>query len=361
MKDFYSEKKVLVTGHTGFKGAWLSLWLSKMGATVYGLSNNVPSNPSAYEQLSLSNKILDNRADITDFSSCEALINDINPDIIFHLAAQALVRRSYADPLETIYTNAIGTSNLLEILRKRNKATTVVLITSDKVYDNVEWIWGYKETDVIGGKDPYSASKGMAELAIKTYINSYFNNDESNISIGVTRAGNVIGGGDWAIDRIVPDCIKAWSRNDDLEVRSPNATRPWQHVLEPLSGYLHLGRKLHENPDINGQAFNFGPMAANNYSVSQLIDHMKIQWGDASWFISDAVNSNQKEAGLLKLNCDKALSMLDWIPCLNFHETVDMTVEWYKKSFDTVDMGAFSSNQIDIYEDLARTRANYFD
>ena len=334
MKDFYSEKKVLVTGHTGFKGAWLSLWLSKMGATVYGLSNNVPSNPSAYEQLSLSNKILDNRADITDFSSCEALINDINPDIIFHLAAQALVRRSYADPLETIYTNAIGTSNLLEILRKRNKATTVVLITSDKVYDNVEWIWGYKETDVIGGKDPYSASKGMAELAIKTYINSYFNNDESNISIGVTRAGNVIGGGDYSLDRLVPDVYKSINKEKKIILRNPQAVRPWQHVLEPLSGYLMLAQNIHNKKFKKiSQNWNFGPNITSCKSVLYLARYL-------SKYLKLKIIINKKnskkifkpETSILRLSNYKSKNLLKWHPKWSINKSLDKIIEWNEKT-----------------------------
>ena len=247
----YKNKKVLVTGHTGFKGSWLTTWLIKLGAEVTGLSNGIPTSPSMFEELNLSNKINDIRLDVKDLASVKKVINDCQPDFIFHLAAQAIVSKSYSDPVDTVTTNVIGTMNILESLRLYDQSCTVIMITSDKCYDNVEWIWGYKESDHMGGKDVYSGSKGAAELIIKSYVNSFFKNNHP-VKIAIGRAGNVIGGGDWASDRIIVDCVKAWSKGEKLEIRSPEATRPWQHVMEPLSGYLTLGEKLYNNSNLHG-------------------------------------------------------------------------------------------------------------
>ena len=250
--DIFKKSTVLVTGHTGFKGTWLSIWLKQLGAIVHGVSFDIPSNPSHFTMANLSSQIVDHRLDIRDSESLEALIQEIQPDFVFHLAAQALVRPSYENPLETISINALGTANLLNALRSLKKSVVAIMITSDKAYDNLEWVWGYRETDRLGGKDPYSASKGMAELVIRTYVESFFNSSDSNIRVGITRAGNVIGGGDWALDRIVPDCMRAWSLNKTVDIRSPQATRPWQHVLEPLSGYLALASELEKNKQFHG-------------------------------------------------------------------------------------------------------------
>ncbi len=360
MKNFYKGKKVLVTGHTGFKGSWLTLWLLNMGADVYGISDSVPTSPSNFELLNLDNKIHNYNFDILDYNSVYQTIIDINPDIVFHMAAQALVRTSYDDPLKTIMVNSIGTSNILETLRKINKEITAVIITSDKVYDNVEWIWGYKETDVIGGKDPYSASKGMAELAIKTYQESFFSKDDSNINLAITRAGNVIGGGDWAKDRIVPDCIRSWSKNNAVDIRNPSATRPWQHVLEPLSGYLHLANSLSNDSNLNGEAFNFGPSATANHSVEELIIEMEKHWENVAWNNLSDISNQMPEAGLLKLNCDKAQTYLNWMPALNFEENIKMTIEWYKAYYENEDMYSYSIKQIEKYEKKAKKLNAYF-
>tara|TARA_B100000575_G_scaffold292272_1_gene300191 strand:- start:344 stop:1444 length:1101 start_codon:yes stop_codon:yes gene_type:complete len=356
--DLYKNKTVLVTGHTGFKGSWLTTWLNHLGANVIGLSNEVPTEPSNFVVSNVQNFCDDNRFDILELTKVCELISNIKPDFVFHLAAQPLVRHSYEKPLETLLVNSIGSANILEALRLSEKSITAIMITSDKAYDNVEWIWGYKETDRLGGKDPYSGSKGMAELAIKSYFESYFNSTDSNIKLGVARAGNVIGGGDWAMDRIVPDCMIASSNNKSVDIRSPNATRPWQHVLEPLSGYLLLGMELYQSQKLNGSAYNFGPPANQNHSVKDLIELMAENWNQISWNDISSSNSDLHEAGLLKLNCDKALSELEWIPTLNFHETVKMTVDWYKKYYEDVshDMQEYTTFQIDEYMALANKR-----
>jgi CDP-glucose 4,6-dehydratase len=267
--------KILITGHTGFKGSWLSLWLTKLGAQVYGVSQDIPTTPSLFTSIELEKKLKDYRFDICEKDLLNNLIGEIKPNFIFHLAAQSLVRPSYKDPLNTLKTNALGTAKVLDSLRLLDKPMVAVMITSDKVYDNVEWLWGYRETDRLGGKDPYSASKGMAELVIRSYVESYFNSPNSDVRIGIARAGNVIGGGDWATDRIVPDCINAWSVSKMVDIRNLHATRPWQHVMEPLSGYLSLGLRLYESNNLHGEAYNFGPPARQNYTVRKLINEMR--------------------------------------------------------------------------------------
>lgn len=355
-KDTFKDKTVLITGHTGFKGSWLSIWLNSLGANVVGISKGLPSNPCNYEVSKLGDFIDSYNFDISESQRIKVLIQETKPDFVFHLAAQALVRDSYKDPLETFSTNAIGTASLLDAFKDYEKNVCLVMITSDKAYDNVEWEWGYKETDLLGGKDPYSASKGMAELVIKSYYNSYFNEPDSKIRIGIARAGNVIGGGDWAKDRIVPDCIKAWSDNREVEIRNPGATRPWQHVLEPLSGYLCLATDLNNSSRLHGEAFNFGPSSDQDFSVNDLILKMSEDWDKVKWKKIVPIDPVH-EAGLLKLNCDKALYQLKWKPTLNFEETVKFTTEWYKTFYDNPD-DAFkiSVNQISQYTELASKR-----
>lgn len=356
--DRYFGKTVLVTGHTGFKGTWLSLWLQNLGAKVVGVSIDVPSSPSHFDAAQIVNHIEDHRIDIRDSKALTALVEKVQPDFVFHLAAQALVRPSYVDPLETISTNALGSANVLNALRSLSKPVVAVMITSDKAYDNVEWIWGYRETDRLGGKDPYSASKGMAELAIRTFVESYFSHSDSNVRVGITRAGNVIGGGDWAVDRIVPDCMRAWSKSEVVDIRSPMATRPWQHVLEPLSGYLALGAMLASNEQLHGDAYNFGPPAHQNHPVKELIDEMAKYWDHVKWNDVSESEEHLHEAGLLKLNCDKALFDLNWMPTLQFKETIRMTVEWYKRYYQANDssMYDFTIAQIEEYTRLALSR-----
>jgi CDP-glucose 4,6-dehydratase len=360
----YSGKKVLVTGHTGFKGSWLSAWLHTMGAEVHGVALDPPSSPSHYDVAGLGSVLQDRRIDIQDENAIVQLVKDLQPDFVFHLAAQALVRPSYESPLDTMRINAIGSATILEALRGLSRPVVAIMITSDKAYDNAEWVWGYRETDRLGGKDPYSASKGMAELAIRSYVESYFSAPNSNLRLGIARAGNVIGGGDWAVDRIVPDCMRSWSQGDVVDIRNPWATRPWQHVLEPLSGYLLLGAVLSENTDFHGEAYNFGPSAEQNRSVSELIDEMEKTWSQVRWNDISQEKNYLHESGLLKLNCDKALSELSWKPTLTFEDTVRMTVEWYKHYYQDVDVNNVSSmidftvNQIEGYIQLAVNRGN---
>ncbi len=357
MLSIYQGKKVLVTGHTGFKGSWLSIWLNQLGAEVVGVSDCIPSVPSNYEVSKIMDFIKDYRIDVCDSEAVREVILNEEPDFIFHLAAQALVRPSYENPVATMQVNAIGTANVLDALRYIKKPVTALMITSDKAYDNVEWVWGYRETDKLGGKDPYSASKGMAELVIRSYLESYFSSEDSLISIGIARAGNVIGGGDWAVDRIVPDCMRAWAKGKTVEIRSPKATRPWQHVLEPLSGYLHLGGDLSRNKKLHGEAFNFGPAAHNKQCVAELIDEVKIHWGNVSWKDISQDDNYFHEAGLLKLNCDKALLFLGWQSTMDFNETVRMTVEWYRDFYSNkVDMFEYTSNQIRQYINFAKEK-----
>jgi CDP-glucose 4,6-dehydratase len=354
----FKNKIVLISGHTGFKGSWLSIWLTHLGAKVVGLSSSVPTKPAHFSVAEIGERIDDNRIDICDTEAVNRLVQQKQPDFVFHLAAQALVRTSYADPIQTMMTNAMGSANLLDALRTLSKPVVAVMITSDKAYDNVEWVWGYRETDTLGGKDPYSASKGMAELAIRTFVDSFFNLPDTSVRVGITRAGNVIGGGDWAQDRIVPDCMKAWAQKQTVDIRSPDATRPWQHVLEPLSGYLVLAKYLSESNRSHGEAYNFGPQAQQNYSVRQLIDEMAKYWDQINWNDVSQSQQHQHEAGLLKLNCDKALFDLAWQPTLQFHETVRLTVDWYKQFYQHPNESIFelSMAQIKEYSQLSQQR-----
>lgn len=357
--NIYAGKKVLVTGNTGFKGSWLTCWLLKLGAEVVGLSKDIPTNPSMYDDLKIKKKINHYTCDIRNLENLKSIILDEKPDFIFHLAAQPIVSISYKKPLETITANTLGTANLMEVLRNIESNIVLVLITSDKSYDNVEWVWGYKETDKVGGKDIYSGSKGAAELIIKSYFHSFFNKKDHPVKVGIGRAGNVIGGGDWALDRIIVDAVKAWSKNNSVQIRCPNATRPWQHVLEPLSGYLSLGHSLHKNGNNNGEAYNFGPRAEQNRTVIDLLDTMKEFWSykipNETYKITD--NIPFEEAGLLKLNCDKALSHLKWEAVLDYKKTIEFTSDWYSKYFKNEEnLFELTINQIEAYNLLAKDR-----
>ena len=266
-KDTYNQKKVLVTGHTGFKGSWLTTWLLKLGANIVGISKDLPSYPAMFDELDLESKISHYREDIRDLPKMIDIISNEKPDFLFHLAAQPIVSTSYSDPIETISSNVMGTTNILEALKISNHNCKAIIITSDKAYDNVEQVWGYKEEDKMGGYDIYSGSKGAAELIIKSYYHSFFKKETSNVRLAIGRAGNVIGGGDWAKDRIVVDCMKAWSENKTVEIRSPNATRPWQHVFEALFGYLILATRVRSDKTLNGQSFNFTSLNTSNFNV----------------------------------------------------------------------------------------------
>ena len=356
-KQLFKNKKILVTGHTGFKGSWLSAWLHLLGAEVHGISlKNPPSEPSHFDVGEFSKFVKGRSIDIRISKKLSDCIIDIKPDFVFHLAAQSIVKRSYEDPVETFHVNALGTLNLLEALRLLQKKCSVVLITSDKCYNNFEWVWGYRETDSLGGKDPYSASKGSAELVISSHLNSFFPTN-GIVRIGVGRAGNVIGGGDWSHDRIVPDCVRSWAKKESVKLRNPQATRPWQHVLEPLSGYLSLAKGLHEKRELHGEPFNFGPISFHNYSVKDLVQEMSKYWDQVNWENVSEKGKIKNEAGLLKLNCDKALFNLDWKGVLSFKETIRMTVEWYKSYYrDSTNICSKTFSQINEYEALAQKR-----
>lgn len=351
--DVYRGRRVFITGHTGFKGSWLTTWLLMLGAEVCGCSLGPPTEPSHFEILGLSDQIDHITGDIRDREMLFRRMEEFRPEIVFHLAAQALVRPSFADPLTTFDTNVTGTLNVLEALRRTDSVRAAVLITSDKAYRNLEWPWGYRETDRLGGEDPYSASKGCAELVIYCYLNSFFQNGPSAAG---ARAGNVIGGGDWALDRIVPDAVRAWSQNQKVQIRSPRATRPWQHVLEPLSGYLCLGAGLWRKDSLAvGESFNFGPDAGVIASVEALLSAMARHWPGAGWEIVGEQDPGRREANLLKLCCDKALAHLDWEATLSFEQTVKLTADWYRTCYleSGADLAALTRGQVEKYVELA--------
>ena len=356
--DAYAGRRVLVTGHTGFKGSWLTSWLLRLGAEVTGVSVDIPTQPSMFEELALEGQVTHVRADLRDLEAVRDAVSTARPDFVFHLAAQAIVSESYREPIDTMTTNVIGTLHVLEALRQVEHPCAAVLITSDKCYDNVEWVWGYRETDALGGKDIYSGSKGAAELVIKSYRHSFFP-DGHPVRLAVGRAGNVIGGGDWAPDRLVVDCVRAWSAGRSVEVRSPGATRPWQHVLEPLSGYLALGHAITHRPELHGEAFNFGPRAEEAHTVAELLSDLGRQWGfeDPQDAYQVTQESSFHEAGLLRLSCDKALLQLGWETNLTYDETILLVADWYSAYYgDRPDLHALTLEQIGAYESAAVER-----
>ena len=357
--SIYFGKKVLITGHTGFKGSWLTSWLLNLGADICGISNKIPTQPSMFEELKLETKIEHHFADIRDLDSIKKIIHSFKPDFLFHLAAQPIVSVSYNDPLDTISTNIMGTANVLEVLRTLDNDCNAVIITSDKCYENVEWVWGYRETDPVGGRDIYSGSKGAAEVVFHAYQQSFFLNNDGNIKLATGRAGNVIGGGDWATDRIVADCMRAWSNFKKVKIRCPDATRPWQHVLEPLSGYLVLGQGLAENSTNHGQQYNFGPRSEQNRTVKDLLTDLSKYWDfkdpNEAFTITDNIPFH--EAGLLKLNCDKALFNLKWEANLNYRECIKFVSEWYYDFYHHKNC-AFDKtlHQIKCYEQIGKEK-----
>jgi CDP-glucose 4,6-dehydratase len=354
----YAGRRVLVTGHTGFKGSWLCVWLLALGARVAGYSLDVPTVPANCEAVGLRDRLVHFDGDVRDSANLAGVIEAFEPEIIFHLAAQSLVRRSFAEPILTFETNALGTLNVLECMRQRPQVRVGVIITSDKCYRNQEWTWGYRENDVLGGHDPYSASKACAENIFTAYARSYFDAGQGPW-VATTRAGNVIGGGDWAPDRIVPDCVRAWSEGRPAQIRSPEATRPWQHVLEPLSGYLWLGARLwQEDAAARGESFNFGPAAEVNQSVQALVSSLAARWPGAQWQVEPQAPGGQRESTLLKLCCDKALNLLRWQSTLSFSETIDLTSTWYKRFYEGGDgqMYDLTVKQIKAYCDKAATQ-----
>lgn len=344
---FFNKKRVFLTGHTGFKGSWLAEWLLMLGAEVHGYALDPQPHEILFQQLGLEKRLSsDTRANLNDQVALRNAMDRANPEIILHLAAQPLVRLSYEIPIETFATNIMGTAHVLDALRLRNQPCTVVCITTDKCYENREWLHAYREEDAMGGYDPYSASKGAAELVIQSYRKSFFGQD-SPIHLASARAGNVIGGGDWALDRIVPDCIRAVRAEQSIPVRNKIATRPWQHVLEPLSGYLCLAAQLQQNPDL-ASSFNFGPALTSNRTVSELViellKHTGGSWTDAS--VPNAVH----EASKLNLATDKAFHLLQWQPVWNFEQTIATTVEWYLQEPISSDIQTLTQGHIQSYQ-----------
>ena len=348
--NFYKGKRVLITGHTGFKGSWLSIWLLTLGATVIGYALDPYTNEDNFVASKLKNKVIDIRGDIRDYKKLSEIIYIYKPEIIFHLAAQALVKKSYENPKETYETNVMGTLNILECIKNSASVKVAVMVTTDKCYKNIEQIWGYRENDPMGGYDPYSSSKGCAEILIDSYRNSFINPKDYKIhgkSIASVRAGNVIGGGDWSSDRIIPDCIRALKENKDIKIRNPMAVRPWQHVLEPLSGYLMLAAKMYEDGVEYCSGWNFGPNADSIVSVKHIVDMIINGWGYGKCVDISSLNSPH-EANLLSLDCTKAKTHLKWFPRLDVKEALKLTVDWYKY-FNDQDVYDLCVNQIKYY------------
>lgn len=353
----FRNSRVIVTGHTGFKGSWLTAWLKQLGANVMGISLDPPTYPSHFEASKINLGIKDVRLDIRDKVKLEQKITAFKPNFVFHLAAQSLVGLSYKNPTTTWQTNVFGTLNILESLRKLKNVCNVVIITSDKCYFNREIHYGYKETDILGGKDPYSGSKASAELLIKSYINSFFLGNKPKIRIATARAGNVIGGGDWANNRIIPDCVRAWSKNKKAKLRNPRATRPWQHVLESVGGYLCLAINLSFNKHLHGEAFNFGPNLSREYSVLELVKTMGVYWKNISWKEMPKFRKEFYESELLRLNCNKAKKIMKWKNILKFSETVEMTTSWYRGYYENPkNIDKITRKQIREYEKLLKKR-----
>ena len=358
----YRGKRVLLTGHTGFKGAWLAEWLLSLGAEVTGFALPPPTTPSLFTQLRLSSRLRHIEGDIRDLSAVHVAIQACKPNFVFHLAAQPLVRLSYSQPVETYATNVMGTVNILEAIRLAGLPCSVVAITTDKCYENKEWVHSYREEDPMGGYDPYSSSKGAAELVIASYRRSYFSSPDSPVKLASARAGNVIGGGDWAVDRIVPDCIRSLSRCTPIPVRNKIATRPWQHVLEPLSGYLWLGACLSSSQlsAFSSQlpsAFNFGPSLASNRTVAELVEEILKHW-PGHWDDQSDPHALH-EAQLLNLATDKAHHFLGWSPAWGFGETIAQTVNWYREAQSvTHDINALTTGQISAYTTAAQAVGN---
>jgi len=357
LNKFFKGKKVLITGHTGFKGSWLTVWLEILGAKVIGVSNGFPTYPNHYQLLNLDKKILNKNLDIRNLSLLKSFVKKNQPDFVFHLAAQSIVNLSYKDPLKTWSTNTLGTINLLESLRQLKKKCIAIIITSDKSYENLEIKRGYNEKDRLGGKDPYSASKASADIAISSYVNSFFSHKNNKVFIATARAGNVIGGGDWSLNRLIPDCVRSWSRKNDVLIRSPHSTRPWQHVLEAIYGYITLSINLNKNPNLHGQAFNFGPENYQDYKVISLVKLMKKYWENVSWKLHKNNNKIFKESSLLKLNSQKAKKILKWRSILTFKENIFLVANWYKNFYlNSKQAYKLTSSQIEFYQDILKKR-----
>jgi len=356
--NIYKGKRVLITGHTGFKGSWLSLWLKQLDAEVIGYSLDPPSAPNNFQVCGLEQNLVHNHGDVRDYEQVLSVFKKYKPEFVFHLAAQPLVRFSYENPRLTYETNVMGTANILDAVRETESVRAVVNVTSDKCYENKEWVWGYRENDPMGGHDPYSSSKGCAELVASAYLSSFFPpetyGNKHRVALGTVRAGNVIGGGDWGEDRLIPDCIRALSEGKEIVIRSPNAVRPWQHVLEPLSGYLLLGAKLwEEGPKYSG-AWNFGPRDDEAWTVEDVVKETIHYWGEGSYRVES--HGNPHEAHWLKLDCSKARIDLKWEPRYPVKQALEKIIEWYRMFYQTngtINMKEFTEKQIEIYGKLA--------
>lgn len=345
--NFWNNKKVLITGHTGFKGSWLSLYLHHLGAEVTGLSLDENPQQSLFHILGMRDCIESVKGDIRDLSLLQEVMSRVSPDVVFHLAAQSLVRDSYLNPVETYSTNVMGTVQVLEAVRHVDSVRSVIIVTSDKCYDNKEWVWGYRENDAMGGYDPYSSSKGCAELVTSAYRSSYFSEDSKTL-IASVRAGNVIGGGDWAKDRLIPDAVRAFSNNERVIIRNPDAVRPWQHVLEPLGGYMKLAQLLYESKREFAQGWNFGPADEDIRPVSWVMDQLVGLWNDgAGWSLDDGKQLH--EAKLLVLDNSLSRFKLGWRPQLSLNQALEWVVEWYKAYYDKGDVLQVSLEQIKRY------------
>jgi len=351
--EFWKNKKVFITGHTGFKGSWLSLWLQTKGACVVGYALEPHTDPNLYTLANVADNMVSLIGDIRDIDHLANAMSEHRPEIVFHLAAQALVRLSYEKPVDTYATNLMGTVNVLEAIRHTSSVRAAVMITSDKCYENREWWWGYREIDAMGGQDPYSSSKGCAELIIAAFRRSFFEKGHT-AAIASTRAGNVVGGGDWAEDRLIPDIVTAFMEKQSVVIRSPLATRPWQHVLEPLNGYLMLARQLRLAGSSFSGAWNFGPDEKDSMPVEWIVDNMSTLWGpDAKWHKD--CGEQPHEATYLKLDCSKAKHLLGWQPHLNIQTTLEWIVEWYRAYQNHENMNRVTTQQIAQFEDLAQS------
>jgi len=343
--DFWRGKRVFITGHSGFKGSWLSIWLDKLGATVKGYSLDPPTNPNLFKVARVDSLVQSDFDDVRDLQKLQRSVVEFSPDIVIHLAAQPLVRDSYRDPLKTFSVNIMGTANLLEAVRNAGTVRVVVNITTDKVYANKDWHWGYREIDQLGGLDPYSSSKSCAELITSCYGRSFF---EDNIGLGTARAGNVIGGGDWASERLIPDLIRSSLSGNRVNIRNPRATRPWQHVLVPLSGYLLLAQQLFSDAQTYSGEWNFGPLESDARSVSWVVEYLGRTLPETSWVFSEVVDEF-KETDRLQLDISKARAALGWMPFWRIEDAIEQTVRWYKAWSCNVDMLNFTRNQIEEY------------
>jgi len=359
---FWRGKRVLLTGHTGFKGSWLALWLQSLEAQVVGYALKPPSHPSLFQLAKVAEGMTSEIADIRDLERLKQVVADFQPEIIFHLAAQSLVRDSYQSPVTTYETNVIGTVNLLEAVRQTGGVRSVINITSDKCYENREWVWGYRETEPLGGYDPYSSSKACAELVTSAYRNSFFNSDNyknHGVAVATARAGNVIGGGDWAVDRLVPDCLRAFEKGMPVKLRFPCAVRPWQHVLEPISGYLLLAEKLFSSEGLRyACAWNFGPNIEGNATVIEVASIIANLWGGNPCIEIDSKEKQPHEAGVLRLDTTRARIELGWHPCWSVKQALQATVDWHQAWLRGEDMREYSLRQIASYQETQSCLSN---